>query len=123
MASFIQRLFGRQPPPARQDPPASAAALVAMQRSYWTPDPVEKERLLAKVDSLSREESLRLHHLNCLEATRTSPCIAQDEAGSWRLLGLGSIRRMAFPLDVAAPDFDERCRRRGMDPDWVRNPR
>jgi hypothetical protein len=36
------------------------------------------------------------------------------------LFGLGSIQRIVFPLDVDAPDFERRCRRRGIDPAEVR---
>jgi hypothetical protein len=36
------------------------------------------------------------------------------------LFGLGSIQRIVFPLDADAPDFERRCRRRGIDPAEVR---
>jgi hypothetical protein len=44
----------------------------------------------------------------------------QDFTNGSSVFGLGSIEQIAFPLDVEAPDFEERCRRRGLDPAQVR---
>jgi hypothetical protein len=44
----------------------------------------------------------------------------QDFTNGSSLFGLGSIEQIAFPLDVDAPDFEERCRKRGLDPAQVR---
>jgi hypothetical protein len=40
--------------------------------------------------------------------------------GGQTLLGLGSLRQIEFPLVMWDPRFDERCRRRGIDPDEIR---
>jgi hypothetical protein len=44
----------------------------------------------------------------------------QDFFAGGTLFGLGSIEAIEFPLDLGAPDFDERCRRRGIDPAMLR---
>jgi hypothetical protein len=36
------------------------------------------------------------------------------------VFGLGSVESIVFALEVSAPDFDARCRARGLDPDEVR---
>lgn len=44
----------------------------------------------------------------------------QDFTSGSTLFGLGSVEAIEFPLDLSAPDFEEHCRRRGLDPEQVR---
>ena len=36
------------------------------------------------------------------------------------LFGMGSLESIVFPLDASAPDFERRCRKRGLDPQEMR---
>lgn len=40
--------------------------------------------------------------------------------GGMRMFGLGSVVEILFPLDMRDPRFDEKARRRGMDPEAIR---
>lgn len=44
----------------------------------------------------------------------------QTAQGGMALFGLGSVARLEIALDIREPDFDDRCRKRGMDPAAVR---
>jgi hypothetical protein len=44
----------------------------------------------------------------------------QDFRCDQSLFGLGSVEGIVFPLVLDAPDFEERCRKRGLDPATVR---
>lgn len=44
----------------------------------------------------------------------------QDFTAGTSVFGLGSLEAVEFPLDASAPDFDERCRKRGFDPAEIR---
>ena len=58
--------------PARAPMDASADRARDLQRNYWTPNPQEKSRLLARgVAALSWSEKLRLLHLTCLDELST----------------------------------------------------
>jgi hypothetical protein len=46
--------------------------------------------------------------------------LAITAGGSQSLFGLTSVVRIDFPLDMADPRFDERCRARGLDPEQIR---
>jgi hypothetical protein len=56
---------------------------VSIQRGYWTANPAEQAALGARVlESLTWAETLRLHHLNCLEYLMEG-----GEGASWRRAG------------------------------------
>jgi hypothetical protein len=88
---FFDRLFGRKPAAPAPDPvdeaqdlqPTAAQPIqgppeflraVELQRAYWTHDADEQAQLEARgVDRLSWRETLRLHHLICLQRLNPGP--------------------------------------------------
>jgi hypothetical protein len=68
MAGFMKKLFNRIAKHTQEPLDKNfVAALMHLQRAYWTPSPTEKERLRERIDTLEWPELLRLHHLNCLD--------------------------------------------------------
>mgnify|MGYP001580222306 CR=1 FL=1 len=46
--------------------------------------------------------------------------LSVSDGESSSLFGLASLKLVDFPLDIADPSFDDRCRRRGLDPEALR---
>jgi hypothetical protein len=46
--------------------------------------------------------------------------LVRNQAGEGNLFGLGSVFEISFPLDMRDPQFDQKARARGIDPDELR---
>lgn len=68
MTGIIKRLFsGIKKHTQKRSDEDLGAALLQLQRAYWSSEPTEKENLYERIESLNWTEVLRLHHLNCLD--------------------------------------------------------
>jgi len=80
MIDFLKRFLGVDEKAASEPQRKfSLEALVALQREYWTRAPKEKAALLARLDALEPRETLRLHHLNCLDLLAASRYASPDD--------------------------------------------
>lgn len=68
MTGFIKRLFSGIAKSTQNLPDEDfGTVLLQLQRTYWKSEPIEKEGLTERIESLDWNELLRLHHLNCLD--------------------------------------------------------